>query len=101
VQTAKKAEPTIDIDNIANLARLSITAEEKKAFAEDMKSIIGFANQLSEIDTDGVDATAHVVPMYNVFREDVAKNDFDREELLAAAPTKADGYVTVPRVVES
>ena len=98
---AKKAEPTIDIDNIANLARLSITAEEKKAFAEDMKSIIGFANQLSEIDTDGVDATAHVVPMYNVFRADVAKNDFDREELLAAAPTKADGYVTVPRVVES
>ncbi len=97
---AKKAEPVIDIDNIANLARLSVTAQEKAAFAEDMQSIIGFANQLSEIDTEGIPVTAHVVPMKNVFREDIPQNEFDRDELLAAAPTRADGYVTVPRVVE-
>ena len=72
----------------------------KKALAEDMVSIINFADSIAAIDTTGIEATAHIAPLSNVFREDNAVSPFTREELLKAAPTTADGYVTVPRVVE-
>lgn len=97
----KKKTPAIDVDNIASLARLSIPEGEKAKLAADMNSVIAFADRLSEIDTSGVEAAAHIVPMSNVFREDVPERNFDRESLLAAARTTADGYITVPRVVDS
>ena len=71
-----------------------------KDLEKDMNGMIAFADHLSAVDTTGVDATAHIVPMKNVFREDVVEDDFTVDELLAAAKTKADGYITVPRVVE-
>lgn len=98
--TKKKVTPTVDVANIANLARLSLSEEEKAKAAEDMNSIVAFANSLSELDTEGIEASAYVVPLKNVMREDVCESNFDREELLSNAKTKADGYVTVPRVVE-
>lgn len=96
----KKTAKDIDVDNIAKLARLRFSPEEKKALAEDMVSIINFADSIAAIDTTGIEATAHIAPLSNVFREDNAVSPFTREELLKAAPTTADGYVTVPRVVE-
>ncbi|HIX93561.1 MAG TPA: aspartate--tRNA ligase [Firmicutes bacterium] len=98
---AKKSSPTINVENVANLARLSLSDKEKESLAKEMNAIIDFANQLSELDTEDVPITAHVVPISNIFREDEVTNKPDRDELLANAPTKADGYFTVPRVVES
>ena len=97
----KKATPAINVENVANLARLSLTDKEKAEMPKEMEAIIGFANQLSELDTENVEITAHVVPISNVFREDRVENRPDRDELLANAPTKADGCFTVPRVVEN
>ncbi len=96
----KKKGPKIDVENVAKLARLSLSAAEKTAMATDMEAIIDFANQLSDIDTSDVEITAHVVPINNVFRDDKAESAFEREAMLANAPTKAEGYVSVPRVVE-
>ena len=98
---AKKSSPTINVENVANLARLSLSNKEKESLAKEMNAIIDFANQLSELDTEDVPITAHVVPISNIFRCDEVTNKPDRDELLANAPTKADGYFTVPRVVES
>lgn len=92
--------PEINVDNIANLARLSFTDEEKIALSKDMNSIIAFADDLASVNTDGIRAAAHIVPMSNVFREDIPESNFERDELIRAAKTTADGYVTVPRVVE-
>ena len=55
----KKASPKIDVDNVANLAKLMLSPEDKKAMAEEMDQIIHFANQLAEIDTEGIPVTAH------------------------------------------
>lgn len=96
----KKSAPKIDVNSIANLARLTFDSSEEKTLAEDMNSIISFANKLSEAPTDGVTAAEHIVPMKNVFRQDAVRDDFEREDLLRAAKTQADGYITVPRVVE-
>ena len=98
---AKKSSPTINVENVANLARLSFSDKEKESLGKEMNAIIDFANQLSELDTENVPITAHVVPISNIFRCDEVTNKPDRDELLANAPTKADGYFTVPRVVES
>ncbi len=98
---AKKSSPTINVENVANLARLSLSDKEKESLAKEMNAIIDFANQLSELDTENVPITAHVVPISNIFRCDEVTNKPDRDELLSNAPTKADGYFTVPRVVES
>jgi aspartyl-tRNA synthetase len=92
--------PQIDVDNVAHLARLSLSETEKAAMAEEMMAIVAFADQLGGIDTEGVPPTAHVIPMQNVFRKDEVRPSFDRELLLAATPTREEGYLYVPRVVE-
>lgn len=99
-KSKKKTAVDIDVDNIAKLAKLSFSAEEKKTLASDMAAVINFADSIADINTDGIEATAHIAPLFNVFREDSAESNFERSELLKAAPTTADGYVTVPRVVE-
>ena len=96
----KKKAVDIDVDNIARLARLSFTQREKESLVGDMAAIIGFADTIAAVDTEGVAAKAHIQPLQNVFRADEAESLFTRDELLKAAPTTADGYVTVPRVVE-
>ncbi|MBQ8210720.1 MAG: Asp-tRNA(Asn)/Glu-tRNA(Gln) amidotransferase subunit GatC [Clostridia bacterium] len=90
----------IDVNNVANLAKLSLTDEEKAVMKSELGAIIGFADKLAEIDTSGVDITAHIVPITNVLRADEVTNQPDRDGLLANAPTKADGYMTVPRTFE-
>ena len=89
-----------DVKTVANLARLDFSDEEMAGLEEEMSKIIAFADKLSNADTTGVDATAHIVPLKNVLRDDVAEDNFTAEELLAAAACHHDGYVVVPRVVE-
>lgn len=89
-----------DVAAVANLARLEFSDEEMAAIEEEMNEIIEFANKLSALDTTEVEASAHIVPMKNVLRDDVAEDNFTAEELLLNAITKHDGYVVVPRVVE-
>lgn len=90
----------INVDKVANLAKLRLSDEEKEAMRADMAAIIGFADRLSDIDTSGVAVTAHIVPLKNVLRDDEVTNSPDRDELLKNAPTEADGCITVPRTFE-
>ncbi|MEG1778978.1 MAG: aspartate--tRNA ligase, partial [Oscillospiraceae bacterium] len=82
---AKRKQPgdVINVDNVANLAKLNLSKEEKAVMSEELSAIISFADQLSSIDTTDVPATAHVVPMQNIFREDVSVQFADRELLLS------------------
>lgn len=97
----KKKEVQIDVDNVAMLANLQLSKEASKKMAEDMKSIVAFANELSAVDTTGVPVTAHVVPMQNVFREDIPESGkYSREELFANAKTKTEEYIYVPKAFE-
>ncbi len=99
-KSTKKKGPKIDVENVAKLARLNLSPKEKVSMAADMEAIIEFANQLSEVDTGDTQVTAHVIPLENVFHEDKPVSEFERDAMLANAPTKAEGYVSVPRVVE-
>ncbi len=99
-QKSKVHTPLIQVEQVAALAKLQLTPDEQKRMGDELQAIIAFADQLSEVDTDGVPITAHVVPVSNVFREDIPLMEFDRDTLLQSAPTWEDGFITVPRTVE-
>ena len=98
--SAKKNIKKIDVDSVANLAKLTVSEDKKEKLEQDMESVIDFANALNELDTEGVPVREHIVPTSNVFREDNPEQPFERSELLANAKTKTAEYIYVPRVVE-
>lgn len=101
INTSKqKSVPSINVDNVAALAKLDLTGEEKTSMEREMQDIIAFANQLNQVETTGIPVTAHVMPIENVFRQDVPNTVFMREELLENTPQKQDGYIFVPQIVE-
>lgn len=89
-----------EVLHVAKLARLNLTDEEAARLEADMASIIGFADKLNELDTEGVVPTAHAIPMQNAFRPDEVKSSFDRDEILKNAPQAEDGGFIIPKVVE-
>lgn len=95
------AEITKDqVKHVAQLARLDVTEEEAEQFTEHLSAIITYAEQLNELDTEGVEPTTHVLDLKNVFREDVAKHTISREGALKNAPDAEDGYFRVPSILE-
>mgnify|MGYP003291155462 CR=1 FL=1 len=89
-----------EVEYVAKLARLYVSDEEKAKLTKDMSAIIEFADTLSKIDTDGVAPAAHAIPVQNVFREDVVKDSYKRDDILKNAPEKEAGCFSVPKVVE-
>lgn len=88
------------VEHVANLARLNLTEEEKEQMTTDMEAIIGFADQINGLDIADVEPTAHVIPINNVFRDDVVAPSMDREKLLSNAPNQENGCFSVPKVME-
>lgn len=88
-----------DVEHVALLSRLELTDEEKKRYATELSRIFAHVEQLNELDVTGVPATAHPLPMKNVFREDVVKPGLSNDEALANAPEKEAGCFKVPQIV--
>ena len=86
---------------VAHLARLSFNDEEIKTFTTQLDDIIGFAEQLNELDTEGIEPTTHVLDMYNVMRKDEVQPSLPREEALKNAPLQEDGQIKVPMIMEA
>lgn len=89
-----------DMIHLANLSMLNLTDTEIERYTEDMKGIIGFANTINEIDTDGIDISAFALDTCNVFRKDEVKESFDRDQLLQNAPSSNGEMYSIPNVME-
>jgi aspartyl-tRNA(Asn)/glutamyl-tRNA(Gln) amidotransferase subunit C len=89
-----------EVENVAVLARLELTGEEKDIFTGQMDAILAYVDKLNELDTSGVIPTAHAVPMENSFRDDEARPAIGVDSALANAPERADGFFRVPKVIE-
>jgi len=89
-----------NIEHVANLARLNLTDDEKRMLTSQMEEIVSYVDKLNELDTSEVEQTAHVMPLKNIFREDRVQESYDREKILANAPSQEDGCFKVPKVVE-
>ena len=90
----------IDIDYVANLARIALSDDERELFSEQLGEILAYIEQLKMVEVDGVEPTAHAFPVTNVWREDVARPGLTQEEALSNAPESRDGMFVVPKVVE-
>jgi len=90
----------IDVRYVAHLARLYLTDEEAELFQGQLEHVLQYVKELSELDVDGVEPTAHAIPVQNVFREDVVKSSVDREQVLENAPHERAGQFIVPKIIE-
>ena len=88
-----------DIEYVARLAKLKLSDEEKDTLVSQMGDIVEFANNISRLDTDGVNPTNHILEVKNVFREDEVKASYPREEILKNAPAKEAGCIVVPNII--
>lgn len=89
-----------DIEYVAFLAKLELSETEKKSLAKDLENILDYVKLLNEIDTNGVEATSHVISLKNVLREDVVKPSLPREEFLETAPDASEEGFLIPSVIE-
>jgi aspartyl-tRNA(Asn)/glutamyl-tRNA(Gln) amidotransferase subunit C len=90
----------IDIAKVARLARIALSAEELERYGAQLGDILEHAERVQALPTEGVEPTAHPLPMVNAFRPDVATACLDRDEVLEQAPGSEDGYFRVPRILD-
>ncbi|WP_409342473.1 Asp-tRNA(Asn)/Glu-tRNA(Gln) amidotransferase subunit GatC [Paenibacillus sp. MBLB4367] len=89
-----------DVEHVANLARLELAEEEKQMLTEQLNEILKYADQLNELDTDGVEATSHAMLLSNVMREDEVRASLSIEQVMLNAPDEEEGQIKVPAVLE-
>lgn len=92
--------PVSEVDKIAALSRLSFSSDEKVQLQNHLEGILHIAEKLSELDTDGVEPTAHIQGKQNVTRSDTVRPSMDNALLTEGAPEKENGCFIVPKVVE-
>jgi aspartyl-tRNA(Asn)/glutamyl-tRNA(Gln) amidotransferase subunit C len=88
-----------EVLHVADLARLSLLPEEIELFTRQLNDILAYVEKLQELDTTGVEPLAHVIPVFNVFREDVVSQGLDRDAALSNAPAREEGALVVPRII--
>lgn len=88
------------VEHVAQLARLALSEEEKQRLTEELNAILTYMEQLNEVPTAGVEPTAHVLDLVNVFRDDTVRQTLKVDEALANAPETAHHFFVVPRIVE-
>lgn len=90
----------IDINQIAELARLHLKPEEKEKLTKDLESILAYVDQLKELNTESIQPTSHVLPIENVFRKDEVKKTKVRDAVLDHAPKRESNFFKVPKIIE-
>jgi aspartyl-tRNA(Asn)/glutamyl-tRNA(Gln) amidotransferase subunit C len=88
------------VEHIAHLARLEFEGEKKEAIKADLTKIIGFVDQLSEVDTEGVEPLIFMTNSINVLREDEVKETITQVEALKNAPHKDSDYFKIAKVLK-
>lgn len=88
------------VRRIARLARIKVPEERLEPLARELANIIGWVEQLGEVDTEGVQPMTSVVHMTLKARGDQVTDGFYRDKVLANAPEADHGFFTVPKVLE-
>ena len=86
--------------HIARLARIAVSDEDVERLAAQLSGILDHFTALSAVDTEGVEPTAHPLPLSNIMRADEPAPSLPREQVLAIAPEHEDGYLRVRAVLE-
>jgi aspartyl-tRNA(Asn)/glutamyl-tRNA(Gln) amidotransferase subunit C len=88
------------VRHIAKLARIAMSDEEIARLAPELNAIIGWVEQLGEVNTDGVEPLTAVIDQKMRLRDDVVNDGDIRDQILANAPEAQHGFFAVPKVIE-
>ena len=91
---------TATVKRVARLARIAVTDAEAETLKGSLNAILGFVEQLNEVDVSGVEPMTSVLPMPMKKRVDTVTDGAIAEKIVANAAETADGYFVVPKVVE-
>jgi aspartyl-tRNA(Asn)/glutamyl-tRNA(Gln) amidotransferase subunit C len=94
------ATSELDVAYVASLARINLTESEAEVFHKQLNDVLRYVEKLRQANVTDVESTAHLLPVFNVFREDAPRDWFTSEQALSNAPRKANGLFVVPKVVE-
>jgi len=100
---ASRAAMSVDaatVRKIASLARIAVTDGDVEAMVPELNNILGWIEQLGEVDTDGVDPLSAVIPNHQRLRADIVTDGDIRDKVLANAPQAEHGFFAVPKVIE-
>lgn len=89
-----------DVENVALLSRLELPEAEIEKYTGHLNAFLEYADVLAGLDTEGVQPTAHVLPLSNVLRKDEPRPSLARGLALSNAPEQENGYFKVPKIVE-
>ena len=91
---------TDDVHHLARLSSLQLDDTEVESLRADLENIVGYIEQLSELDTSGVEPTYQVTDLQNVWRDDVVDDySISKDDLLALAPAAEAQQIKVPKVL--
>ena len=91
---------TATVRHIARLARIAMSEAEVEALVPELNNILGWVEQLGEVDTDGVEPLTAVIDQKLRLRDDVINDGEVRDEVLLNAPDAQHGFFAVPKVIE-
>jgi aspartyl-tRNA(Asn)/glutamyl-tRNA(Gln) amidotransferase subunit C len=89
-----------DVEYVADLVRIKLNPDEIATFQSQLGHVLEHVEKLNEVDVANVEPMAHSFPIYNVFRDDEAREGLSRESALSNAPRQAQGLFVVTKVVE-
>ena len=81
------------------VSRLSLKEDDLQRLTDQLESILGYVDKLSEVDVTGVEPTAHALPLHNVLREDVVEPSLPLEKVLRNAPDVDGRFFKVPKII--
>lgn len=90
----------LDVAYVARLARIKLSEQETNAFQKQLDDVLKYAEKLHQADVSHVEAGAHSLTMFDVFRQDTPHDWLTAEQALSNAPRKTNGLFIVPKVVE-
>ena len=90
-----------DVKKVAKLARLELGEEDLARMAEQLNKILGYVDQLNEVDTEGLEPLAHPLPLANVFRDDVPTGSLPVDAALQNSPHRLADFFGVPAVFDT
>jgi aspartyl-tRNA(Asn)/glutamyl-tRNA(Gln) amidotransferase subunit C len=91
---------TEHVRHIARLARIAMSDEEIERLAPELNNILGWVEQLAEVNTDGVEPLTAVIDQKLRLRDDIVNDGNIRDAVLANAPEAQHGFFAVPKVIE-
>ncbi len=87
------------VEYLVKLARIKIDENQMDRIVSDLRTIVSYVSQLSQIDTKDIQPVKHVLSLYNISRKDQVRQSLPAQEVLKNAPEKAGNFFKVPKII--